>query len=187
MASRTPNSPPRNASRRFSVSSCCTSRPRRAPVAARNANSFCLAAPAASNRFATLAQPMSSTKLTVPSRKPRMFCVSPNIQAWMGTTWAPTSSTFWPCACNTCRLTATASASAACVDTPGFSRPIAVSQRASGMGRRSVAAQNAMSSSQGDNRNPFGITPITVRGSASTLSVRPMTYGAPLNCRCQVA
>ena len=69
MASRTPNTPPRSASRRFSVSSCRTSRLRPAPVAARNANSFCLAAPEASSRLATLAQPMSSTKLTVPSRK----------------------------------------------------------------------------------------------------------------------
>ena len=61
-----------------------------------------------------------------------------------------------------------ASACAAASDTPGFSRPTAIIHRASGIRRRSLAAQNATSSSQGTSAKPFGITPITVRGSPST-------------------
>jgi hypothetical protein len=71
------------------------------PVAARSASSFCRAAPAASSRFATLAQAMSRTKLTAPSRKVRMFSAPPKKAFWMGTTRAPFFPGFSPRASST--------------------------------------------------------------------------------------
>ncbi len=79
------------------------------------------------------------------------------------------------------------SASACCGVTPGLRRPTAIIQVALGILRRSLAAQNAMSSAHGSSRKPFGITPITERGSPSTWIVLPITSGAPPSRRCQVS
>ena len=78
-------------------------------------------------------------------------------------------------ASSTCRLIDVDSASAAASETPGLRRPTTIIQVALGIRRRSLAAQNAMSSSQGTSRKPFGITPITVRGSPSTWNDVPIT------------
>ena len=87
----------------------------------------------------------------------------------------------------TCRLIAVASASAAATETPGFKRPMATIQRAWGILLRSLAAQNAMRSSQGRSLKPRGITPITVRGSPSTWKDVPITSFTPPRRRCQVS
>ena len=82
---------------------------------------------------------------------------------------------------------AAASASAAAIEAPGASRPTAVIHRACGILLRSLAAQKAMSSAQGTRRKPFGITPITVRGSPSTRMVVPTASGAPPRRSCHVS
>ena len=140
-----------------------------APVAARRASSFCRAVPAASSRFATFAQAISSTKLTAPSRNVRPFVALAEervVQEHDPRRRAVPA--FSPRASSICRLTAVASACAEASDTPGFSRPTAIIQRASGILRRSFAAQKAMRSSHGTSAKPCGMTPMTVRGSPST-------------------
>ena len=130
---------------------------------------------------------MSSTKLTAPSRKVRTTWGRPKKASWIGTTFAARVPGFSPRASTTCRLMAVASAWAAATDTPGFRRPMAAIQRALGIRLKSLAAQNAMSSSQGRSLNPLGMTPITVRGSPSTWKDVPMTSAAPPRRRCQAS
>ena len=185
-ASTMPQAPPASDSSRFSVTSCFTSRPRLAPAAARRASSFCLPMPATSSRLATLAQPMSRTKPTVPTRNVSIRSVPPNSASRIGTTRAPRFPGFSPRASLSCRLTAVASAAAASGDTPGFRRPMAVIHRACGICRRSLAAQKATSSMSGISLKPAGITPMTILGSASTRTVLPMASAAPSNCCCHM-
>ena len=66
-ASATPTAPPVRPSSRLSVSSWRTSRPRPAPMAARNASSRSRTDARASSRFATLVHAISSTHATAPS------------------------------------------------------------------------------------------------------------------------
>ncbi len=63
-ALRTPSRPPTDASRRLSVSSCLTTRPRPAPKVDRMASSRPRAPARASVRFATLTQPIMRTRPT---------------------------------------------------------------------------------------------------------------------------
>jgi hypothetical protein len=51
----------------------------------------------------------------------------------------------------------------------------------------SLAAQKAISSAQGRSRKPFGMTPITERGSPSTWIALPITSGTPPSKLCQVS
>jgi hypothetical protein len=87
----------------------------------------------------------------------------------------------------TWRIIADASACAATADTPGLSRPTAIIHAASGILRRSLAVQNATSSSHGMSWNPRGMTPMIVRGSPSTWIDMPITPAAPPRRRCHVS
>ena len=71
VATRTPSAPPAKASARLSVTSWRMRRRRVAPKAERIATSRCREVARASKRFATLAQPISSTKATAPKRTSR--------------------------------------------------------------------------------------------------------------------
>ena len=75
---RSPSTPPHTASSRLSVSSCRTTRVRRAPRASRTAISRRRLDPRASSRFATLAQAMRSTKPTAASSTSSDVRMSPD-------------------------------------------------------------------------------------------------------------
>jgi hypothetical protein len=122
---------------------------------------------------------MSSTKLTAPSRNVRPVVALPKYASCSSSTRAPAAPGFSPRASISWREIVVASAWAAASDTPGFRRPTASIHRASGILRRSLAAQNAMLSSHGTSANPRGITPMIVRGSPSTLIDIPITSLAP--------
>ena len=91
-ASSSPSAPPASERITHSVSSWRTSRPRPAPSAARTAISDSRAAARASSRLATLAQAMSSTKPTAPSRTSTERRMSPTIASCSGYVVMPTPS-----------------------------------------------------------------------------------------------
>ena len=81
--------PPASDSSTLSVSSCRMRRPRPAPIAARIAISRRRPVARTSSRLATLAQAMSSTKLTAPSRIHSVDCTSRTISFCSSSTLKP--------------------------------------------------------------------------------------------------
>ena len=88
-ASPTPNTPAASPSARLSPSSPRARSPRLAPSAERSASSDCLPSARTRNRFATLAQAMSITKPTVPSRIHSIGPTSPIASTESGRTFGP--------------------------------------------------------------------------------------------------
>lgn len=80
-ANTRPAMPPSTPSTVLSASSCATSRPRPAPMAARTAISRARDAPRASSRFATLPHAMKKTSITAPSRMKRRWRSDPTSDA----------------------------------------------------------------------------------------------------------
>ena len=118
-----PSAPPAAPRSTLSVSNCRITRHGLAPSAARIANSLVRPVERASNRFATFAHAMSSTKLTAPSSTSKMPLTSPTIWVFSGTSVMPDP--LLESGYASARLFAIASTSArACsIVTPAFSRP----------------------------------------------------------------
>ena len=91
-AMSSPATPPRAPSRTLSVSICRMSRARPAPRAPRIASSFCREAARVNSRLATLAQAISNTKQTAPSKISRGRVTSPTISSCIGTSRTPSPS-----------------------------------------------------------------------------------------------
>ena len=94
-ATSRPAAPPIRPSSRLSVSIWRSSRRRPAPSAARIASSRCLEAARVSSRFATLAQAISRTKHTAPSRMISGRLTSPTISSCSGTRRIPIPAFDW--------------------------------------------------------------------------------------------
>ena len=174
-ATRKPNTPPRSPNNVLSVSNCRSKRPRFAPNAVRMAISLCLAVAFDRSRLAMLAQAISNTRTTAPSRISKASRTSPTICSCSGITTdsRPALTSGYSLAR---RLAIELiSACACCGATPAFRRPIIFKLRIFRINGTSsvvngthksafeissslvVVAENA-----GGNLNVGGITPTTV-------------------------
>jgi hypothetical protein len=131
-ASNTPSAPPAAASTRLSVRNCANTRPRLAPRAARTATSRWRNVPRASSRFATFAQAIRSTKPTAPRSSHSPVTVS-RLRKFplRGSTPAPQPLADRGFASAIAAATDSMFALAWARDTPGFRRPMTISQCAS--------------------------------------------------------
>jgi hypothetical protein len=193
-----PNIPPRNASRTLSVNSCRTSRPWAAPRAERSVNSRRRPNERARRRLATLAQAISNTTPTAPSRIRSGRRVSPATCVASGVILdvnQPAS------ACGNCFSCSFAKRSNSAWDwlneTPNLRRATtASSSGAVRSGEMSVMAGTHISGSRGNwklpgissprgNAKPSGITPTTAKDSPFNSIFRPTTFEFPPNFLCQ--
>ena len=94
----TPSAPPTRAMSALSTRSGRMSAQRSAPSAARTASSRLRDVPRASMRLATLAQAMSSTKATAPSKSHKVVCTSSTCLDCSGHSFGSTSDSFLPAA-----------------------------------------------------------------------------------------
>ena len=123
-AIKIPAAPPASATKVLSVSNCRTSRQRPAPKAVRTAISCCRPAARASNRFATLAQAMSSTNATAPAKiksDARIFATRSSLSGRICASSFLLSSSG---SRGRLRTMVSSSAFACCGETPAFKRPI---------------------------------------------------------------
>jgi hypothetical protein len=208
-ATTSPSAPPATPSTTDSVSNWRTSRPRPAPIAERTASSRWRAAPRASNRFATLALAMRSTKPTAPTstssagRTPATIssCRLTSCIDGFGASSAPGPPSGPPPGLppgprgprgigTRCRIVVP-SASACEIATPSFRRAIAgnaITRRSFGFvlaGSTTNGVQ--ISTSRFGNSKVCGSTPTTVCCAPSSTIARPTMFGSRLKRFVQAA
>ncbi len=131
MLRRSPAIPPIAESSTLSVSICRMMRPRLAPIAARIAISFCLAALRARSRLATFAQAISSTNPTAPSSARSDGFTSRTSRSWRIARFASQPLFVSKNCLVSCALMALIRVWACCRSMPGFRRAIADHERLS--------------------------------------------------------
>ena len=122
-AASRPIAPPAKQTSRLSVINCRTNSLRRAPRAWRMATSLCRAVARARNRFARLAQAISSVHPTAPNRIVSEVRPLPTAISCRGVTTALFSALLRGYSCARLRATVLMSADACSQVTPGFRRP----------------------------------------------------------------
>jgi hypothetical protein len=169
-------------------------RPQPAPSAARIASSCWRASARTSNRLATFAQAITSTSASVPITTQSAVPTSPTISCFRGWTWGARRA-FWNCvksmpggvgqAFNQIPNMRATSALACSMVTPGLSRAIPWPAKGPRDSMFRSNRRGRISSGSRWKRNASGITPITVWGLESIVSVRPTMDGSPAKRRCQ--
>ena len=133
---------------------------------------------------------MSSMNATAPSSTSRLVFTSPTMDSCSGTTVAPLKRELESgCSASSVFATRSGPDRAASSVTPGFSRPTPASQREPRACHGTCSclkyATGIHASTLGDGKSkPRGMTPTTVHGLLSSVTVRPTTSGAPPKRRC---
>ena len=181
------------------MSSCRTTRAGLAPSAPRRASSRCREPARVSIRFATSAQPMSSTMATAPMSTRIMRLVSPTTSSASGVTGSvrpfrnPASCSGGGYCLMRDGLSNAISARACSMPTPGFSRATSVllymlphpcrSRGVNAMGSSTDAGSKLRPAPRGGNWKRSLITPTMVYGWRSSEIVRPTACGSRPNAR----
>ena len=187
IASTRPAIAPTTASRTLSVSSCRITCARPAPSAVLTAISRWRPEARARSVFATLAQAISSTNVTIAMSASSVLRIPETTLSSSGRTVMPRRVFVSGCASSRREARPLISACACRTVTPSLSRPKSRSDRpdrsSSLLASESGTHISARVCQNGANRNPGGMTPTTTYGSPLSGIERPMTAGSAPNRR----
>ena len=184
---RSPAAAPREAKTTLSARSCRTSRSRPAPSAARIVNSRWRRAARATSRLATLAQAISSTKLTAPSRMSSSGRVLPYSRSCSVATSTVASRRNWGRYSFVRSNSAVSSVRAWAMVTPGASRPTTRTAHAITVLPPPVGSCSGLQNFAPLGKSKLaGSTPTTVTGVPSMTIERPRIPGSPPKRCCHI-